>query len=571
MFSKIVCCVMNICFVALFARRSLAFRVGITRLRHAQLRKMLSIIQKNRKTEFGVAHGFSAIRDYDDFATRVPLSDYKGHAAYISMIAGGRDSILTRERVLRLMPSSGSSSPSKYIPYTKSLKHEFQEGLAPWIVDLFIGRKRLLAGKAYWAITPSPPVGSTPTSRVPIGFDDDSSYFGIFAQMILKRLLAVPEEVSRIGNNEASRYVTLLFLLKEKNLRFVSIWNPIFLSLMLEPLNRWALCLVEDIENGTISSPAAIEPFLKDRLMKKIGKNPVRARELKDIFRQRDGGCRPTVYEKIWPYLSLVSCWADGPSSGYIAEIRKYFPSIEAQPKGLLATEGCVSLPLLTERGAVLAARSHFFEFIEIADGRTVRLAHELTEGRSCSVVITTSGGLYRYRLGDIIKVVGFRKDCPIVCFVGKEDKISDLHGEKLNEYHVETVLQEVFNRNGFMPDFSLLAPERHVDGMTHYYTVFLEGTATSVDTLERVLSEIETGLCKNFHYNYCRSLGQLSRPRLFVINSGGRETYFRVSGTLHNKQSVMKPPALSKRIGWSREFAGKYVALDISGQGGTQ
>ena len=54
-----------------------------------------------------------------------------------------------------------------------------------------------------------------------------------------------------------------------------------------------------------------------------------------------------------------------------------------------------------------------------------MRLAHELERGRTYSVVVTTGGGLYRYRLGDLVNVVGFEAGCPLLRFVGREEASS--------------------------------------------------------------------------------------------------------------------------------------------------
>ena len=60
-------------------------------------------------------------------------------------------------------------------------------------------------------------------------------------------------------------------------------------------------------------------------------------------------------------------------------QLRELFPQVEIQPKGLLATEGCVSFPLTRRPAPVLAVRSHFFEFQEIDAPERLRLAHEST------------------------------------------------------------------------------------------------------------------------------------------------------------------------------------------------
>jgi hypothetical protein len=62
-----------------------------------------------------------------------------------------------------------------------------------------------------------------------------------------------------------------------------------------------------------------------------------------------------------------------------------------------------VSAPFAGRDG--LAVQSHFFEFVD-ADSR-VHLANSLKQGEEYELVVTTSGGLYRYRLQDHVLVTG--------------------------------------------------------------------------------------------------------------------------------------------------------------------
>src|SRR5438445_8620333 len=88
------------------------------------------------------------------------------------------DDIRIPKDVKLLQPTSGSTGPTKLIPYTESLQREFQRGIRAWIADLFLDDPKLLTGPAYWSVTP----GSTGFRRspegIPIGFDDDSAYVG---------------------------------------------------------------------------------------------------------------------------------------------------------------------------------------------------------------------------------------------------------------------------------------------------------------------------------------------------------------------------------------------------------
>ena len=131
------------------------------------------------------------------------------------------------------------------------------------------------------------------------------------------------------------------------------------------------------------------------------------------------------------------------------------------QPKGLLATEAFVSLPFGAHHP--VAIRSHFFEFIDPA-GKVHTIDH-LYENGEYEVVVTTGGGLWRYRLGDWVRVNGFVGKTPSLSFLGRKSNVSDQCGEKLSEEFVATAMQEVFCDHS--PAFALLAPTRPTSDIT--------------------------------------------------------------------------------------------------------
>jgi hypothetical protein len=88
------------------------------------------LVAQNADTDYGRTYGFSAIRGVEDYQRAVPVTSYEDYLPYIESISRGKQHVLTREPVLLFEPSSGTSSASKFIPYTKSLKAEFQRFLS---------------------------------------------------------------------------------------------------------------------------------------------------------------------------------------------------------------------------------------------------------------------------------------------------------------------------------------------------------------------------------------------------------------------------------------------------------
>jgi hypothetical protein len=227
---------------------SLAFRLACRNVADTQQKLLLRLLRRNRDTEFGRHYDFASIRSVAEYQARVPLSTYEEYQDAISKIGEGQPCILTQDPVLLLEPTSGSTAATKHIPYTAALKAEFQRAIAPWMVNLFSHYPGLFLGQAYWSVTPvtRPDKRERTPGGIPIGFEEDSEYFGGWQRHLIQAVLAVPPLVRLIDNMETFRYVTLLFLLRSRSLALISIWNPTFLTLLVNRLPDWWAQLATD-------------------------------------------------------------------------------------------------------------------------------------------------------------------------------------------------------------------------------------------------------------------------------------------------------------------------------------
>jgi hypothetical protein len=512
------------------------------------------ILTANADTEFGRAHGFGSMRTAREYQRRVPLRDYDACAADIQRMARGERNVLTSGPVRLFEPTSGSSSAEKWIPYTSGLQREFQEGINAWIADLFLHDPALLCGQAYWSVSPATAGERKTAAGIPIGFDEDAAYLGGWQQRAVGSLMAVPSAVRAISDMETFRYVTLLFLIRSRNLKLISVWNPTFLSLLVAPLQEWGNLLAHDLERGLITMRIAVPKGLS----RSFGPDPSRAEALRVALR---AGSPTAIHALLWPALRLLSCWSDANSFAVAQNLAALFPQTRMQGKGLLATEGLVSFPLYGHEGAALAICSHFLEFLAVdaagvCDTENPQLAQELERGQKYSVVLTTGGGLYRYQLQDLVEVVGKVNDCPLIRFLGRQNYVSDWFGEKLNEAHVSGILHDVFGALDLLPEFAMLACDTgtSVPG----YVLYIECSA-SENVLHNAAARIEERLRENFHYNYARQLGQLAALRVFRA-SGAAESFVEAKRQSGQRAGAIKQMALDQRSGWSRVFRGESL-----------
>ncbi len=540
------------------AVRTRIWRRASKNVEATQAKILKRLLSRNAETDFGQTHSFGKIDSVAAFQRAVPVQSYEDVQPYIDEIAAGAQNVLTADSVQRFGVSSGSTSASKLVPYTASLVSEFQEGIDPWMYHLMRDHLRILAGKAYWSVTPIGERQRYSSGGIPIGFDDERSYFGKLTQWVLGTVMATPSELALIQDMDAFRYATLRFLLQEKSLSWVSIWNPTFATLFLSPLETWFNQLIEDIRTGSMSIDLGVIPEVDVLIRNSLKKSVGRAKELERI-RDRKDGC---LYEAIWPNLKLISCWTHGNSEEAVKQLRTYFPNVTIQPKGLIATEAFVSFPLRGEASA-LSINSHFFEFEEV-ESKTIRLAHELGVGKKYSVIVTTSGGLYRYRLNDVVEVLGFEAECPLIRFVGKQDKVVDICGEKLNEQFVSNVIRQVISRISHQPSFWMVAPERSSVQVVEYtlFIQFVNGAVVEDGVLRDLNQEIESAFRENFHYDYCRRLEQLGHCKMYLIdpNQDTFQVYLTTCTALGQRLGDIKPVALHPHQQWSAMLTGKFI-----------
>ncbi len=526
------------------------FRAALEDPDAAQHRILCRILSRNAQSAFGRHHGFARITDATSYRETVPIADHAAFAPWMERTLNGEPGVLTTEPVLMFEKTSGSTQAAKYIPYTASLRSEFQEAAAAWLFDLWRSVPGLRHGGAYWSVSPAARVREQTPGGHPVGFADDTEYFDPLTRWVLNQLLIVPGTVARIPDMESCRYVTLRYLLAGADLALVSVWNPSFLTLLLKAAATWRDSLIRDVRDGTVTLPSGGAIPGRIRFEPERNRAAALERALERPWEDFDATA-------IWPRLALISCWADSSAAMFLPELGRRFPGVPVQGKGLLSTEGVVSIPLVGHPGAALAVTSHFLEFLPSGDqAATARpaLASELEQGGRYAVLLTTGGGLYRYATHDVVEVVGRVGRTPLVRFVGKLDHVSDVCGEKLSAMHVEQVLADVVPEGA---SFAMLAPEA---GPDPHYVLFLEGSddATSRGGPERDLPEaakLDVRLRENPHYAYCRDLGQLGPPRVVPVVDGQRK-YLIGCEALGQKPGNIKPVALHRALGWAGRFA---------------
>lgn len=503
--------------VALNSGRDRRFRRALRDPTRAQDDLLKRTLQRNADTVIGRRYGFDRIDSLETFQRRVPIRSYDEMAEDIERVRGGESNVLTHDEVVRLVPSSGSTAARKLIPFTRQSQEEFQRAVGPWIVDLHRRRPQAFSGRAYWSVSPKATDSSSETAAqsgpVAVGFDEDADYLGGVAARLVNHVLAVPSSVRHLEDLETFRFQTLRHLLAARDLSLISVWHPSFLTLLLGAL-----------------------PAHWDRLLDELPAR--RRRELRVLD--------PHDLTAIWPRLDVVSCWRDAHAVHPARDLERRLPEVAIEAKGLVATEAVVTLPYQGRHP--VAVRSHLFEFLD-EDARALGVA-DLQDGAQYTVVVTTGGGLYRYRLGDRVRARGFLGRTQCLEFLGRDDRVCDLRGEKLSEGFVAGVLKDVLAGVEEHVRFALLAPADSGPrvGDTPHYRLFLESDVDPPGDLDKALDE---ALNENPHYRLARDLGQLGAADVVRVGDGAHQRYLEAKRAAGQGLGDVKPAVLEVESGW--------------------
>lgn len=484
----------------------------------AQTAFLQKILNANKTTQFGQEYDFENITSIKDFQQKIPIQNYADLEPYINDIfhhAEFKNDVnpLTKSAPFLFEKTSGSSGAAKLIPYNEVALEDFRHAIFPWLYDLCTELPSIMDGSSYWSISPAARETEKSPSGIPIGMSNDALYFGAEAAEHIQNILSVPAWVSQIESIEAWRYISLRFLLCDDNLRLISIWSPTFLLQLVDTLlnQDYAQRIIADIASGGSDNVNSAFPELSAFQQEVIFKpNPQRAAIIAQAITVKSiqHNKRTTINTKaLWPKLQLISCWASASSHVYAKQLQALFPDVLVQGKGLFATEGAITLPIMHTQDPVLSLHSGFYEFI--ANDGSIHLCNELNTGETYAVLLTNNTGLYRYKIGDLVTVTAWHEATPCLRFDGRAGLNTDLCGEKITEQFVLPHLKEIAG-------FTLLVPvnDYKQDEKLHY-RIYVDVIHISGDVIEKTRQQLETRLYENPQYAYARKLGQLGSVKV--------------------------------------------------------
>ncbi|HEY3238221.1 MAG TPA: GH3 auxin-responsive promoter family protein [Acidimicrobiia bacterium] len=481
----------------------------------AQRDKLLEICARNATTVYGKEHRFADIRSVGDYQARVPPNTYDTLAPYVERVKRGEHNVLTQEDPLLFATTSGTTGGAKYIPVTPSYLHEYSHGLHVHTYRMFADFPDMLDGRVL--VSSSNDEEGRTESGVPYGAI--SGYLTRTQPGVLRRFFVLPYEICKIKDIDQKYYLTLRHALAA-DVRSILTPNPSSLLLLAEAMRTHADELIEDIGRGTVN-PAYLPDGAPRGLTAGLEPDTRRASELAACVRATGR----LVPAEAWPNLRVVSCWKGGTMPLYLRKLAEHFGDVPVRDLGYMASEGRGATPLVNSGAAgVLNVTSHFFEFVP-AEQRDRRdpdflTCEQLEADHEYFVYFTTSAGLYRYDINDLVRVVDFYRHTPVIQFVRKGEGVSSITGEKLTEAQVTAALVEVVERHGHDVDHVTACVEW---GEPPSYAFYCEAARPwPADRCRHFLEAIDRALSLlNIEYEAKRTSRRLGFPVLKQVAPG--------------------------------------------------
>ncbi|KAK9074196.1 hypothetical protein SSX86_006793 [Deinandra increscens subsp. villosa] len=424
-----------------------------------QLRVLSDILTQNAAVEYLHRHGLSGETDRETFKKLVPVITYEDLQPDVTRIANGDNSpILSSHPISEFLTSSGTSGGERKLMPTIEAELErrtllysllmpvmsqFVPGLdkGKGMYFLFVkAESRTPGGLAarpvltsyyksnHFKERPYDPYTNYTSPNETILCQD--SFQSMYSQMLCG--LCLNREVLRVGAVFASGFIRAIRFLEK----------------------HW-MVLCGDIRSGTVN-PVITDPVVRDAVLRVLKPDPA----LADFI---EGECSKKSWQgiitRIWPNTKYVDVIVTGTMSQYI-------PTLDYYSNGLplvctmYASSECyfgVNLNPLCKPSDVaytLIPTMAYFEFLPVGvDDQKQEQEQEKEQkpvelsgvklGQDYELVVTTYAGLYRYRVGDVLRVAGFKNKAPQFSFICRKNVALSIDSDKTDEVELHQAIEK--------------------------------------------------------------------------------------------------------------------------------
>jgi auxin responsive GH3 family protein len=306
--------------------------------------------------------------------------------------------------------------------------------------------------------------------------------------------------------------------------------------------------LADDIERGSLT-PRVADPSVREAVAGVLRRpDPELARFVRAECARGDWA---GIVTRVWPNTRYLDVIVTGAMQQYIPTLEYYSGGLPMACTMYASSECYFGLNLRPmcrpeEVCYTIMPNMGYFEFLPVDEASGVPVAAasgdaaaaqlvdlaRVEVGREYELVITTYAGLYRYRVGDILRVAGFHNAAPQFRFVRRKNVLLSIESDKTDEAELQRAVDRASallrERGAAVAEYTSHACTRSIPG---HYVIYWELLATSNgaeaaaaavggDVLERCCLEMEEAL--NSVYRQSRVAdGSIGPLEIRVVRSG--------------------------------------------------
>ncbi|RZB83614.1 indole-3-acetic acid-amido synthetase GH3.6-like [Glycine soja] len=424
-----------------------------------QEKVLAQILSRSANAEYLQRHGLEGRTDRNTFKNIMPVVTYEDLKPDIDRIANGDTSpILCSKPISEFLTSSGTSGGERKLMPTIEEELERRSmlySLLMPVMDQFV--PDLDKGKGmYFLFTKSE--AKTPgglLARPVLTSYYKSSHFKHRKHDPYTNYTS-PNETILCHDSYQSMYSQLLCGLyqNEEVLRVGAVFASGFIR-ALKFLEKHFVCLCNDIRTGTLDAKIT-DPSVREAVMKVLKPNPTLADFVETECMK---GSWKGIITRIWPNTKYVDVIVTGTMSQYIPILDYYSNGLPLVCTMYASSECYFGLNLNpscdpSEVAYTLIPTMAYFEFLPLDEinGHTNSISQleqehlvdlaDVKLGQEYELVVTTYAGLYRYRVGDILRVAGFKNKAPQFNFVCRKNVVLSIDSDKTDEVELHNAVK---------------------------------------------------------------------------------------------------------------------------------
>ncbi|CAA2999039.1 Hypothetical predicted protein [Olea europaea subsp. europaea] len=506
-----------------------------------QERVLAEILNTNSHTEYIKNFNFDGAVDRETFKSKIPIVTYEDLQPLIQRIANGdRSPILSAHPVSEFLTSSGTSAGErKLMPTIKEEldRRQLLYSLLMPVMNLYV--KGLDKGKGlYFLFVKS-------ETKTPGGLLARPVLTSYYKSDHFKtrpydpyNVYTSPNEAILCADSFQSMYTQMLCGLYEREqvLRV----GAVFASGLLRAIRflqlNWPQ-LAQDIQTGSLN-PKVTDPAIRECMTGVLRPDPDLAEFIaKECAKENWEG----IITRIWPNTKYLDVIVTGAMAQYIPTLDYYSGGLPKACTMYASSECYFGLNLNpmckpSEVSYTIMPNMAYFEFLPhepdsvgvLRDSppQLVDLV-DVEIGKEYELVITTYAGLYRYKVGDILRVTGFHNSAPQFHFVRRKNVLLSIDSDKTDEAELQTAVENASillrDFNASVVEYTSYADTKTIPG---HYVIYWEllvkdlTNSPSNDVLNQCCLAMEESL--NSVYRQCRvadnSIGPLE---IRVVKNG--------------------------------------------------